>query len=83
MSDPIRVLTRHEDPPIGAGAAAAIGVALGLPNKRIASRLTRAVGTLKVHIQAVLARLEARRRTGSTAIAEQQDMFGLRSVLAA
>ena len=41
-------------------------MALGLPNKRIASRLAIALGTVKAHIQAILAKLDARSRTEAT-----------------
>jgi len=58
-------------------------MALGLPNKRIASRLAIALGTVKAHIQAILAKLEARSRTEATAIAEQRGLLGARLALAA
>ena len=51
-------------------------MALGLPNKRIASRLAIALGTVKAHNQAILAKLEARSRTEATAIAEQRGLLG-------
>ena len=58
-------------------------IALGLPNKRIASRLAIALGTVKAHIQAILAKLEARSRTEATVIAEQRGLLGPRLALAA
>ena len=58
-------------------------MALGLPNKRIASRLAIALGTVKAHIQAILAKLEARSRTEATVIAEQRGLLGPRLALAA
>lgn len=58
-------------------------MAIGLPNKRIASRLTIALGTVKAHIQAILAKLEARSRTEATVIAEQRGLLGPRLALAA
>jgi DNA-binding NarL/FixJ family response regulator len=58
-------------------------LALGLPNKRIASRLAIALGTVKAHIQAILAKLEARSRTEATVIAEQRGLLGPRLALAA
>ena len=58
-------------------------MALGLPNKRIASRLAIALGTVKAHIQAILAKLDARSRTEATVIAEQRGLLGPRLALAA
>ena len=58
-------------------------MAIGLPNKRIASRLAIALGTVKAHIQAILAKLEARSRTEATAIAERRGLLGPRLALAA
>ena len=58
-------------------------MAIGLPNKRIASRLAIALGTVKAHIQAILAKLEARSRTEATVIAEQRGLLGPRLALAA
>jgi len=58
-------------------------MAIGLPNKRIASRLAIALGTVKAHIQAILCKLEARSRTEATAIAEQRGLLGARLALAA
>jgi len=58
-------------------------MALGLPNKRIASRLAIALGTVKAHIQAILVKLEARGRTQATVIAEQRGLLGPRLALAA
>jgi DNA-binding NarL/FixJ family response regulator len=58
-------------------------MALGLPNKRIASRLTIALGTVKAHIQAILAKLEARSRTEAAVIADQRGLLGPRLALAA
>ena len=54
-------------------------MALGLPNKRIASRLAIALGTGKANIPGHPAReLEARSRTDATAIAEQPSRARLR-----
>ena len=58
-------------------------MAVGLPNKRIASRLAIALGTVKAHVQAILAKLEARSRTEATVIAEQRGLLGQRLALAA
>jgi len=58
-------------------------MALGLPNKRIASRLAVALGTVKAHTRAILAKLEARSRTEATVIAEQRGLLGSRLALAA
>jgi DNA-binding NarL/FixJ family response regulator len=58
-------------------------MASGLPNKRIASRLPIALGTVKAHNQAILAKLQARSRTEATAIAEQRGLLGARLALAA
>jgi DNA-binding NarL/FixJ family response regulator len=58
-------------------------MAIGLPNKRIASRLAIALGTVKAHNQAILAKLQARSRTEATAIAEQRGLLGARLALAA
>jgi len=55
----------------------------GLPNKRIASRLAIAAGTVKAHVQAILAKLEACSRTEATVIAEQRGLLGPRLALAA
>jgi DNA-binding NarL/FixJ family response regulator len=44
-------------------------VASGLCNKTIASRLDIAVGTVKTHVKAILAKLEAKTRTEAAAIA--------------
>jgi len=58
-------------------------MAQGLPNKRIASRLAIALGTVKAHNQAILAKLEARSRTEASAIAEQRGLLGPRLELVA
>jgi DNA-binding NarL/FixJ family response regulator len=58
-------------------------MAIGLPNKSIASRLAIALGTVKAHNQAILAKLQARSRTEATAIAEQRGLLGARLALAA
>jgi DNA-binding NarL/FixJ family response regulator len=57
-------------------------MAIGLPNKRIASRLAIALGTVKAHNQAILSKLQARSRTEATAIAEQRGLLGARLALA-
>lgn len=58
-------------------------MAVGLPNKSIARRLAIALGTVKAHNQAILAKLQARSRTEATAIAEQRGLLGPRLALAA
>ena len=58
-------------------------MAIGLPNKSIARRLAIALGTVKAHNQAILAKLQARSRTEATAIAEQRGLLGARLALAA
>jgi DNA-binding NarL/FixJ family response regulator len=58
-------------------------MAQGLPNKRIASRLAIALGTVKAHNQAILAKLEARSRTEASAIAEERGLLGPRLELVA
>jgi DNA-binding NarL/FixJ family response regulator len=58
-------------------------MAIGLPNKSIARRLGIALGTVKAHNQAILAKLQARCRTEATAIAEQRGLLVPRMALAA
>lgn len=58
-------------------------MAIGLPNKSIACRPAIALGIVKAHNQAILAKLEARSRTEATAIAEQRGLLGPRLALAA
>lgn len=58
-------------------------MAIGLPNKSIARRLAIALGTVKAHNQAILAKLQARSRTEATAIADQRGLLGARLALAA
>lgn len=56
-------------------------IACGLPNKLIASRLEIAIGTVKAHTKAILAKLEAGSRTEATVIAEQRGLLGPRASL--
>jgi DNA-binding NarL/FixJ family response regulator len=56
-------------------------IASGLPNKLIASRLDIAVGTVKAHTKAILAKLDAGSRTEATVIAEQRGLLGPRASL--
>lgn len=56
-------------------------IACGLPNKLIASRLDIAIGTVKAHTKAILAKLEAGSRTEATVIAEQRGLLGPRTTL--
>jgi DNA-binding NarL/FixJ family response regulator len=46
-------------------------IALGLSNKRIASELSRSVGTVKTHVKAILAKLGASSRTHAVALARR------------
>ncbi|WP_425258795.1 LuxR C-terminal-related transcriptional regulator [Rubrivivax sp. RP6-9] len=48
----------------------------GLSNKRISIRLDIALGTVKAHTKAILAKLEAASRTEATAVAEQRGLLG-------
>ncbi len=56
-------------------------MASGLPNKLIASRLGIAIGTVKAHTKAILAKLDAGSRTEATVIAERRGLLGPRSAL--
>jgi DNA-binding NarL/FixJ family response regulator len=51
-------------------------MAQGLPNKAIGRELGIAVGTVKVHVKAVLDKLEARTRTQAVVIAAQRGLVG-------
>lgn len=51
-------------------------IADGLSNKHIAARLDIALGTVKAHTKAILAKLEAVSRTEATAVAEQRGLLG-------
>jgi DNA-binding NarL/FixJ family response regulator len=61
------VLTRREEDILG-------GIMLGLSNKRIASRLTLAVGTVKTYVKSILEKLDAASRTEAVAIAQRRGM---------
>src|SRR6202011_4805154 len=49
---------------------------LGLSNKRIASKLELAVGTVKSHVKSILHKLEATSRTEAVAIAQHRGILG-------
>jgi len=49
---------------------------LGLCNKRIASELALAVGTVKAHVKAILHKLDATSRTEAVAIAQRRGLLG-------
>lgn len=51
-------------------------IADGLSNKQIAMRLDIAVGTVKAHTKAILAKLEAASRTEAMAVAQQRGLLG-------
>jgi DNA-binding NarL/FixJ family response regulator len=51
-------------------------IILGLSNKRIASELTLAVGTVKTHVKSVLRKLDAASRTEAVAIAQRRGILG-------
>lgn len=48
---------------------------LGLSNKAIARKLTLGVGTVKSHVKAILAKLEARSRTGAVMAAQRRGLL--------
>jgi DNA-binding NarL/FixJ family response regulator len=62
-----KVLTRREEDVLGE-------MMLGLSNKRIASRLTLAVGTVKTYVKSILDKLDAASRTEAVAIAQRRGM---------
>ncbi|MDB6100900.1 MAG: hypothetical protein JWO52_899 [Gammaproteobacteria bacterium] len=62
-------LTRREEDILGQ-------IMLGLSNKRIASNLTVAVGTVKTHVKSVLRKLDAASRTEAMAIAQRRGILG-------
>ncbi|MEA3182416.1 MAG: hypothetical protein QOI59_5939 [Gammaproteobacteria bacterium] len=49
---------------------------LGLSNKRVASKLQLAVGTVKSHVKSILHKLEAASRTEAVAIAQRRGILG-------
>src|ERR1700730_5462667 len=49
---------------------------LGLSNKRIASKLELAVGTVESHVKSILHKLEATSRTEAVAIAQRRGILG-------
>jgi hypothetical protein len=97
MHEPIRVLIRHADALIAAGAAAALAGESGLVvvDAELDVQLTDCDGALAwlaearhrrtrvLVLQAIRAKLEARSRTEATAIAEQRGLLGRRLALAA
>jgi hypothetical protein len=48
---------------------------LGLSNKRIASQLAVAVGTVKTHVKSILLKLDAASRTEAVAIAQRRGIL--------
>jgi DNA-binding NarL/FixJ family response regulator len=48
---------------------------LGLSNKRIARKLTLAIGTVKTHVKAILRKLDATSRTQAVAIAQRRGIL--------
>jgi DNA-binding NarL/FixJ family response regulator len=50
-------------------------MAIGCPNKTIAARLDIAIGTVKAHTKAILAKLDASSRTEATVIAKQRGLL--------
>jgi DNA-binding NarL/FixJ family response regulator len=69
-------LTRREEDILGQ-------IMLGLSNKRIASKLTLAVGTVKTHVKSVLRKLGAASRTEAVAIAQRRGISGRGAQMAA
>ena len=51
-------------------------IMLGLSNKRIASNLRLAVGTVKTHVKSILRKLDAASRTEAVAIAQRRGISG-------
>jgi DNA-binding NarL/FixJ family response regulator len=49
---------------------------LGLSNKKIASNLTLAVGTVKTYVKSILSKLDAGNRTEAVAIAQRRGILG-------
>jgi DNA-binding NarL/FixJ family response regulator len=62
------VLTRREEHVLGE-------MMLGLSNKRIASKLMLAVGTVKTYVKSILCKLDAASRTEAVAIAQRRGML--------
>lgn len=56
-------------------------MASGLPNKRIASQLCIALGTVKAHAKAIMDKLGANSRTEATVIAAQRGLLAYKSPL--
>jgi two-component system NarL family response regulator len=50
-------------------------IMLGLSNKRIASKLAVAVGTVKTHVKSILRKLDAASRTEAAAIAQRRGIL--------
>lgn len=50
-------------------------VARGLPNKSVAKQLDIALGTVKVHVNSILAKLDAGSRTEATAVAQRRGLL--------
>ncbi|HWA99384.1 MAG TPA: LuxR C-terminal-related transcriptional regulator, partial [Pirellulales bacterium] len=53
-------------------------VAQGLANKQIAARLGKASGTVKIHVQNIIAKLGATDRTQAVTIAVQRGIIHLK-----
>jgi DNA-binding NarL/FixJ family response regulator len=64
-----QALTKREEDILGQ-------IMLGLCNKKIASNLTLAVGTVKTYVKSILRKLDAASRTEAVAIAQRRGILG-------